>query len=179
MFLAIVNTAAKNTEVHISLRISVWCAYTPGSRIAKSYDTSTFNFLRNFETVAVPPYCFLPVWMIILSRFDNQSHLSLPSWEDCSRCKVCGIKLRISKHAQGSYIYVYWMTYSTVQLFFFSFQLLALSLCFFSSSEPTALVSITTQYCYSVSYCTVLLCTGLNLAASSSLLKLFCLVAWC
>ena len=50
--LAIVNSAAKNTEVHVSFRIMVFSGYMPRSGIAGLYGSSIFSFFEE------PPYCF-------------------------------------------------------------------------------------------------------------------------
>ena len=49
-FLAIVNSGAMNTGVHMSFRIVVFSGYMPSSEIARSYDRFIPNFLKE------PPY---------------------------------------------------------------------------------------------------------------------------
>ena len=50
--LAIVNSAAMNTGLHVSFWIMVFFGYMPSCGIAGSYGSSIFSFLKK------PPYCY-------------------------------------------------------------------------------------------------------------------------
>ena len=54
--LAIVNSAAMNTGVHVPFRIRVFSGYTPRSGIAGSHGNPVFSFFKD------PPYCS-PQWL--------------------------------------------------------------------------------------------------------------------
>ena len=49
--LATVNSAAVNTEVHVSISILVSSGYMPSSGIVGSYGSFISSFLKNFHTV--------------------------------------------------------------------------------------------------------------------------------
>ena len=50
-FLAVVNSAAMNIGLHVSLSVLVFSMCMPSSGIAKSYGSSISSFLRNLQTV--------------------------------------------------------------------------------------------------------------------------------
>ena len=110
--LAMVNSAAMNTEVHVYFQIMIFSGYMPRNGIARSYSSSVFSFQRNFPTVlhsGCYQFMFLPT-MKEGSLFSTPSPAlfvdflmmaGLPWWlrwwRICLQCGRLGFNLWVGK----------------------------------------------------------------------------------
>ena len=73
--LAIVNSAAVNTEVHVYFQIMIFSRSMPKSGIAGSYGSSIFSFWRNLPVVSI----------VALSSLHSQQQCRRPPSSPCPR----------------------------------------------------------------------------------------------